>query len=202
MPNVAIDLALLADVKDHLGIPVATTTQDARLDRLISAASRKIMNWCDRRFVQETYTDYMHGRRSDTIILKHWPASKPTELNSDPSSIFAAATIIPTDEYDLIDDSLVVLLNGRKFQRGTRNIKVVYEAGYATIPEDLEEGCIHQVEYTFNLTSDRRIGQITKSKSGESVTYIEDGMPKIVIDAIMPYKRVEFANSNAAIDNG
>lgn len=202
MPNPAIDLTSLATVKDHLGIPTLNTDQDTRLERLISSASRKIMNFCDRKFVQETHTEYQHGRRSNSLVLKQWPADKPTELNIDPESTFGVDTQVDTTEYEVLHDSILILLNGQKFPKGTRNIKIVYQASYATIPEDLDEACVHQVEYMYNLTADRRLGQITKSKSGVSVTYVQEGMPQIVTDALMPYKRHEFPTANAPVENG
>ena len=203
--NPAVDLTTLTRVLDHLDAPSDGGTEDARLERIITRASQRIATFCDRKFITETHTEFQHGRRSDTIMLKHFPASKPSELYIDQSSQFAADTLVPAEDYEIIDDSLVILLNGRYFRKGKRSIKVVYEAGYGTaaldtIPFDLEDGCIQLVDFMYGMVGDRRIGQIQKSKSGENVTFVQ-GMPDFVVEAIMPYKRLEFAGSNAPVEN-
>ena len=203
MPDPAVDLTTVADVKDVLGIPVSETSQDSRLDRLVTAASRRIATFCDRRFISETYTEFQHGRRTNTLILKHWPAVKPTELNEDADSVFPASSQIASDEYDILDDQFVVLLSGRRFRPGTRSIKIVYTAGYTTanIPEDLKDNANWLVEHLFNMTSDRRVGIVSKSKSGESISYITDDLPPLVKQGLMPYKRPFEWGLNVAVQN-
>jgi hypothetical protein len=200
-----VDLTTLTEVLAHLDQPSDAGVEDAKLEKIITRASKRISTFCDRRFITETYTEYQHGRRSNSILLKQFPAVKPTELNIDPEGVFGSETVVDTSDYEIMDDSLVVLKNGLRFQTGVRNIKVVYEAGYGTaalgtIPFDLEDGCIQLVDFMYGLVGDRRIGQLQKSKQGENVTYVQ-GMPDFVIEAILPYKRYEFATSNAPVGN-
>lgn len=200
MPNPAIDLTYLTEVKDHLGI--SDTSQDSRIDKLITRASRRIMSFCDRRFIEETYTEYQHGRRSDSIVLRQWPAAKPTELYIDNSSEFAASTLIDSDDYNIMHDQLVVLLNGRRFHVGTRNIKVVYTAGYlfANLPEDIVDNANRLVEYMYQMVEERRIGMRSKGKQGESTSYVLD-IPEFIQTGLMPYKRPYEWGSSVAVQN-
>lgn len=205
MADPTVDLTTLANVLAHLDQPSDSGTEDAKLESIITRASKRISTFCDRRFITETYTEYQSGRRSDSIVLKQFPASKPTGLFIDPDSVFGAETEIDSGDFEIMHDSIVILKTGRKFSSGLRNIKVVYEAGYGTaaggtIPADLEDGCIQLVDFMYGLVGDRRIGQLQKSKSGENVTYIQ-GMPEFVVQAIMPYKRLEWPTSNAPVGN-
>lgn len=202
MPNPAIDLTDLTSVKEHIGIDLGDTTQDSRLDKMITRASRRIMSWCDRRFIEESYTEFKNGRRSNSILLRHFPASKPTELYIDSSSVFGASTLVDSSEYDILDGSLVVLLEGRNFEKGRRNIKVVYTAGYtfASLPEDLVDNANMLVEFMYQMVEERRIGLVNKGKSGETTTYVQ-GIPQFIKEGLEPYKRPYEWGSDVAIEN-
>lgn len=201
MPNPLVDLTDLTSVKDHLGI--AGATQDSRLDTLITAASDQIERFCDRKFIQATIDEFHNGRRSNTILLRQWPAQKPTEVNIDNDHVFGASTALDSDQFEVLNDSLLVLLDGQRFLRGTRNIKVTYSYGYtfANLPASLKHMANLQVEYLYNLTTKQRLGMESKSKSGESTTYTTEGLPPQVRDGLTPFKRPYEWGSNAAIDN-
>ena len=202
MPNAAIDLTTLAIVKDHLGI--SNTSQDTRLDRLITAASEQIERFCDRKFIEVVgHVEYHNGRRSNTLLLKQWPAQKPTEVNIDNGHEFGTSTQVETTDYEVQNDSLLILFNGRSFQRGNHNVKIVYTYGYqfADLPESLQHMANMQVEYLYNLTTKQRLGMQSKSKQGESTTYNTAGLPPQVRDGLMPFKRPYEWGSNASIDN-
>ncbi len=203
MPNPAVDLTSLTEVKEHIGIPAVDTTQDARLDKLITRASKRIASYCNRRFIEETYTAYKNGRRSNSILLRHFPASKPTELYIDSSSVFGPETLVASDEYDILDGSIVVMLNGGRFEKGTRNIKIVYTAGYAfaDLPEDIVDNANELVLYQYQKLEERSIGVISKSKQGETTTYVQD-IPQFIKTGLDPYKRAHEWGSDVGVENG
>lgn len=199
MPS-AIDLTTLATVKEVIGI--GDTSQDTKLDRLITAASRRIMSFCDRRFVEETYTEVQHGRRSNSLLLRHFPATSVTSLHIDNEGTFGAETLVDATEYTLLDSSLLVMRSGRRFHVGVANVQVVYTAGYlfTDLPEDLKDNANWLVEYMYQMSDDRRIGLQNKGKSGENTSYVTD-IPDFVKTGLMPYKRSHEWGSNVAIQN-
>jgi hypothetical protein len=198
-------LTSLATVKSHLNIGVLITNQDTKLERLINASSAKIENFLDRKILTRSYTEYQDGRRADRIILKQWPIEKPSELWDDPSGLFTdVSTQIDSADFDIENDGdagLVQLLNGLRFGRGSRNIKAVYNAGFATVPYDVEEACIMTVEFLYDLAQDRRIGVSSKGKNNESTSFLSD-LPDIVQNMLVPYQRSEFGLASIAVQNG
>lgn len=198
-------LISLAVAKDYLDIQVSDTTQDTRVERLINMASQFISEYCDRNFITGSYVDYQDGRKSNQILLRQWPATKPTDLRVDSSWAFGTDTIIDPAEYDIVEDMFVVLRN-TFFPNGYRNIKVTYTAGYGTIggnnlPSDIQEACLELVALYQNKRTDRRIGVQSKSKQGENITYIED-VPEDILSLLQNYKRYEFSPANVGIANG
>jgi len=185
---------------------------DLETERLINVASAIIAKRTKRVLYKTTHTEYLDGSRTNRIILKQWPitggpadgSTKP-EVFLDSKSLFAAGTEIDIADYYIDSDVMIVLVSG-SFGKGTRNIKVVYEAGYGNhalddIPSDLENVCLELVGYLNQKHHDRRLGIETKGKSGESVTY-ELGIPKYIDELLEPYIRHEFFASNAPVANG
>lgn len=199
-------LTSLAVVKEHLNIPALTTTFDSILERMINSSSLKIENYINRKVKKRAYTEYQDGRSNKRTLLKQWPADKPTEVWVDSSSEFTDVTNkLAATDYDLDQDSEglglgIVLLNGLYFSKGTRNVKIVYEAGYATIPYDLADACIWTVEYFYDMRSDRRIGTSSKGKNNENINYYPD-LPEVIKDQLDKYRRVEFPSANVAVGN-
>ena len=198
----AFALTSLDNVKSYLNIPTLTITQDATLERMINASSAKIETFLDRKILKREFTEYQDGRSSDRILLREWPADKPTELWIDNDSVFTDTNNqIATSDYVLEDEIGVQLINGRGFGKGRRNIKVVYEAGYTTVPYDIEEACIMTVAFFYDLRSDRRIGVSQKGKNSENTTFLDD-LPSIVKGMLDPYRRVDFGFASVAVQNG
>jgi len=213
MPLNANALALRATASTFLGITDGdNAVVDAETERLINTASEIIAKRTQRILYTLTHTQYLDGSRTDKILLKQWPitggpadgATKP-EVFIDGKSEFGAGTEVDVDEYYVDEDIAIVMVKG-SFPKGTRNIKVVYEAGYGTaagsnIPSDLENICLEFVQYLNQKHHDRRLGLESKGKSGESVTY-ELGIPTYIDAMLEPYMRRDFAASNAPVTNG
>ena len=200
--NALTDLAI---AKEHLEIPVLDTTQDTKVERFINTASEYFESYTNRKFITQTYTEYQDGRNSNRIMLCHYPitggpadgATKP-ELLIDGGSVFLASSAVDVTNYfvDAFSDSELVLIgcNGY-FPRGTRNIKVIYEAGLGTVladdlPSDLVNACLDYVLWSYDRLNDRRIGRTNKSKGDENVSY-EDSIPKSITDVLDRYKKFD-----------
>jgi hypothetical protein len=213
MPLNANALVTRATASTFLGITDGDdAVVDAETERLINTASEIIAKRTQRILYTKTHTQYLDGSRTNRIILKQWPitggpadgATKP-EVFLDSKSLFAVGTELDVTKYHADSDIMIVLVCGL-FSKGTRNIKVVYEAGLGNhaldnFPSDLENVCLEFVQYLNQKHHDRRLGLQTKGKSGESVTY-ELGMPEYIDALLEPFKRHDFVASNAPVTNG
>lgn len=185
---------------------------DAETERLINTASEMIAKRCKRILYKTTHTQYLDGSRTNRIILKEWPITGgPADGNTKPEvfldvgSEFGTGTELDTTDYYVDQDIAIVRIKG-SFPKGTRNVKVVYEAGYGNhasddFPSDLQNTCLELVSFLLNKKGDRRIGIETKSKLNESVTY-ELGIPAYIEALLEPYIRHDVVASNAPVSNG
>jgi len=199
----------LATAKEHLDIPGADTTQDAKIERYINTSSQFFEGYCNRKFITQTYTEYQDGRGSNRIMLRQWPITggpadgntKP-ELSIDSKSLFGPDDVVDPSNYYVDSESEfeLVMINDcyGSFPRGTRNLKIVYEAGLGTVagddlPPDLVNACLDHVLWLYDRANDRRIGRTNKSKGDENVTY-EASTPQSILELLdNNYKRWDFA---------
>jgi hypothetical protein len=198
-------LTSLETVKEHLGVPPATLTYDDLLKRLINASSARVEAHCDRFLKRRTgIVDYHDGIAGNRLLLNQWPAEIPTELWIDPTGEFTDVDYkLASGDYYLETSAKgegvgIVLAGGRSFPNGIRNIKILYDAGYATVPSDLEDACIWFVEYLYNMRNDRTVGLETKGKNQENTTYRGD-IPPIVKEHLELYRRLEWGSAFRAV---
>lgn len=192
-------LTTLANVRQHLGITKVDANLDDILTRMINSATFKIENFLDRRVKKRAYTHYFDGRQNDRLLLKEWPIDKPTVLAIDSDSLFPTETELDATDFEIDPDGGdspygIILLGGRQFPKGRRNIKVVYEAGFddvSTDVPDIEEACLFTVEFLFDMRDDRRIGISSKSKNNENTSFLGD-LPEFVVGMLQKYQRTDF----------
>jgi len=190
-------LTTLAKAKIYLKIPVLEIAQDDVVELFINSSSEYIERECDRVFKAQAFTEIRHGRKQNILLLKQWPVNSITELRVDNDSNFILAdTLVDAADYRVGDDSNSVILLNQVFHNGYNNIKVVYNAGFTTIPSDLEHACLWLVSWYHFARNAQDIGRPRRSKGDENFETLQDA-PKDVRDCILRYKRTEMPVSDA-----
>lgn len=186
------DLTTLANVKGWLGIAGANTNDDPILTRLISAVSAFVTNYLNRQILLATYTEIYTKGWGNTITPENWPITAVTSLTSNGNVIPASPDGI---QNGYVFNDKTIFLNGYAFGFGPfvqgkqfLNVTLVYTAGYATVPLDLEQAVIHLVALRYREAE--RIGQRSKSMGGEVISFNVVNMPPDVVDTLAMYKKV------------
>ena len=201
MPLQTNALVTLAQGKAHLGIPTLDTTQDARVEDYINAASDHVESLTNRKLVLQTHTHYLDGNGKGRMLLQEFPAQKPTVVNMDLSWTFGSGTLVPTTEFEVQFDVILVRRSLQTFPNGARNVKVTYQAGYSTIPMDVQQATLLGVEMLYHGRNDRRLGVQSKTKVGESVVFV-DAIPQLVQTLLAPYVREAYVTRQIARGGG
>lgn len=201
-------LVTLADAKDHLDIPPATTTSDARVERFINTASQLIEEYCNRKFIYQSYDIRRDGRRQDRIQLNEFPIIAVTNVWDDQSWEWGSDKLIPATEIAIEEECILVLQN-RKFSKGNQNVRIQFTAGFvspvtgglgAPIPMTLEYTCLMTVEWLMQLRQDRRIGVTSKSKQSESISFFDQtGLPPQVMTMLAEFVKFEIPSLESGI---
>jgi len=165
-------LTTLNAVREFLKIPDSITTDDTLLLHLITRVSKEIEKFCERTFAQANSTEYYDGDGTDTLLIDNYPINSITSLYDDTDRTYGSDTLIDSDDYVFYSEEGKIVLDGGTFSIGLKNIKIVYNAGYSTIPEDLEQACIKKVAAEY-LESQKGI-VATKGESNDISKWREE----------------------------
>lgn len=179
------DLTTLANAKQWLGLPEASTDDEALLTRLISSASEFIQTWLNRDIASQDYNEARDGTGGNRLVFAEYPVSAVSSVLVDGRAIPKAENILSVG-YRFTDT--MIILNGYVFTKGYGNVELSYTAGFASIPLELEQACIELVSLRFKERD--RIGHQSKSLAGETVTFFIKDMPDSVLTILRNYRRV------------
>lgn len=177
------DLTTLANAKAWLS--VSSATDDALLSRLISAASDYIQTWLNRDIAMATYTSIRDGNSGLRLMANNYPVSAVTSVIIDQQTI--PASIAGGAGY-VFDSTSIMLIGGYKFTRGFQNVTIQYVAGYAITPKEIEQAAIELVSMRYKERD--RIGQVSKSIGGETVTFSQKDFSDSIETTLTNYKKV------------
>lgn len=162
-----------AEYKASMGIPSGDTTHDALHDALIAHVDAAIKRHLRQNIESATYTEFYSGDGTPHLFLRQLPVTGITSIHVRSDAYWTNANF--TSDYLLTEgtdyavqwkqaslcesgivrrignvwpgaliDSRANLLNGPRIDQG--NIKVVYTAGYATVPSDIKWAAIMSVK--------------------------------------------------------
>ena len=134
------DLTTLTNALTWLGCP----SDDAygTLQRIITAVSTAIQNMLGRQIMSASYTEVFDGRGRSRIMMSNYPITAVASVTiGELATISVPARTSAVPGYTF-SDKFVYVDCPYLFDPGKRNVSIAYTAGYATIPFDLEQGCL------------------------------------------------------------
>ncbi len=144
-PATTFDLTTLLRVKAALDINDATMQQDQWLRTAITSCSLAVARECNRVFPVQSYRETFYGGTcyagyygvgyDKALQLAQWPIVEITSLAQDSAALTANTDFI----VDAASGQLIRLTGGVPLWWSAANITVEYDAGYATIPGDLQD---------------------------------------------------------------
>lgn len=179
----------LVKVKEYLGI--TDTASDTLLTDLLARLQVAAETYLDRKIEQATYTEQYDGDETDRLITLQWPIISVTSVHDDQDRAFGAATLIATADYVLYKDRGIIRLDGLVFSSGIQNIKVVYTAGYATVPADLAQALIELIADRFRQKENQGLESL--SIGAYSVSFTGEDLPDEVKATFDAYRRTRIA---------
>lgn len=187
--NTANSLIALDEIKTYLNISGAD--YDTILEQLIDGVSWKFNAYTNRKLKARDLTEYYNGKGRNYLFTREYP------INSDKDSIeiyvdsdrdYGAGTKVDADTIIIDSDIGKITLEEDTFVCYPQGTKIVYNAGYSTIPYDLTEACRKQVKYEFLKWKDNREGKNTVNIDAGSITFSEEAMLPEVEQVLKRYK--------------
>lgn len=134
------NLTTLANLKSVLHQDVST--DDTLLKAIITRVSASIASTCNRIFYAHDITEYQDGEGDSTLVAEQYPINSITSIHDDVERAYGSDTLIASTDYVYYSEKGLIKLDNYYFAVGLKNIKLVYNAGYSTVPQDLEMACI------------------------------------------------------------
>jgi hypothetical protein len=178
------DLTTLANVKSWLSPPLTTTSDDALLTRLVTAASQFIQTWLNRQIASASYAETRDGNGGRMLVFANAPVTAVASLTIDGIAVGAAPNPFAPG---YVFSTSTLYLQGFRFIRGFQNIVLSYTAGFAATPPEIEQACIELVALRYRERD--RIGQVSKTLAGEVVAFTQKDMPADVATILAQYQR-------------
>jgi hypothetical protein len=191
------DLTSLQNACGWLGI--STGTDDATINRLISAVSITIQKDIGYQIASASYTRTFNGRGSRSKVTPDRPITAVASVSIDGVAIPASTG--PLVQGFTFDDRAIYLRGGYEFTRGVQNCTLAYTAGYSATPADLEQACLEWIKLSYaSKKNPDRDASVKAIKAGDtSMAFAGSGsqsdphliaMPPTVWAVVQNYQRV------------
>lgn len=193
------DIALVTLVQAKAYLTITASSEDEILSTLVNAMSQLAKDYCGRDFVSTDFVEQYDGDGSDSLMLRNYPLISVDELyNADAIHTFDASTEIDIDADVMVepDSGILRLWNDEsRFLRGRGNVKVVYTAGYETIPWDVQQAVLVMIGTAYKRQyQDQRFGIQSETIGQRTMTYTNDDIPKTAKAVLDHYRRAAGAN--------
>lgn len=155
-------LTSLANLKSYLNLSV--TTHDTLLEKLVDRATSLAEDYTNRKLKARDYSydsdadaydadnAVLDGNDRDHMIMPQYPVNSVTTVRINTLSIDERDTVFDTG-WVLDKKNGIIRLAGYVFTGGLKNIEFAYNAGYATVPDDLEQAVIEQAAWMFKQST-------------------------------------------------
>lgn len=184
------DLTTVTDFKIDFNIASSFTDHDTLIQNLITQKSKMISEYCGgRKFASQAYSSaddntLYDGDGTSVLLTRQFPIVSVASLYDDTARVFGSNTLIDPSYYVINYTEGKIELDTILFSVGKRNIKVLYTAGYSTLPGDLVSACEQLVmaDYLEHVAS-------VNVASSDEVIYKPDKLRKDAWAVVERYKR-------------
>lgn len=199
--DTAISILTLGDIKQFIeGSTTGSSTYDEQYNQLVNGISAHFNSYCGRVLKATTYSssgvepDY-DGDGTAHLYLRNFPVSTSTvDVYVDSNWAFTTDTQLDSTSYRINKNNGHIFLQSEVFTKGTMNVRVTYEAGYAdaVMPYDLKRAALEACQFFWNREQKKdRIGVRNESFEGGSRSF-ETDMPWSVQKLLDLYRSPQY----------
>ena len=180
-------LTTLSGVKDFIGMEMSVALTDNLLEDLIDRVSILFESYMDRNILSREYTEYFDGKGSMVLFPKQSKITTVSGIWDDYDWEWTDDDLIDSDNYRTVDDNYIVFKT-TALNSYTQNIKIIYTAGYATTPDDLEQATISEVARMYKNRN--QVDITSKTLSDGSVSFSGKRFLPLTYTTLKRYRRL------------
>jgi hypothetical protein len=168
-------LCTVDEVKAYAGIDTAKTETKELIQALINRMQDAFESYCDRKFDSQEHTEYQDGYGGQMLFTDQYPITSVSGIWESTSRTWSDVDAVDSNDY-FISSHRTILRKSGFYLNYPKSIKVIYTAGYSTIPDDLKQACITEVTRHMDI---RRSPSISSKVFQEATT-------SYTMDAFLP----------------
>jgi hypothetical protein len=138
------DLVTLAQLRAYLKKQTADTADDSLLESIITRVSADIAKKCNRTFAAASITEYHKGNGKNELLVRNPPVNSVTSIHVDSERAWGADTQIDSGDIVISDEvpGLITLDDDYFDKENYENVRIIYNGGYTSIPDDIQRNCL------------------------------------------------------------
>ena len=175
-------------VAAYMGIDV-TASRDV-LTSLIGSVSEAIEHYCGREFARRSRTEILDGRGTGTLLLSCRPIALIEDVRLDARHAFGPETAIDGEGIVFYGSAGLLHWEEGVFPLGRQNVRVVYTAGYETVPPSIEQAANMLVAHFYNRGHQGGDGVTSESIGAYSVSYNDADWPAAARTLLNEFREV------------
>ena len=149
---------------------------DTLIATLITNCQSIIEDYCNRILDAADYTEYHDGGGVDFFIVKNPPINTITSVHDSSDRTYGAGDLVSTDDYVSYANEGIVQLDGGVFLDELKNIKIIYNGGYSSIPGAIEQAATEMVAKKLREGTKGEYGMVSRSFPDGSVAFTQDDL--------------------------
>lgn len=155
---------------------------------MLDSANDFVISYIGREIESASYTEFFDGDGQREILMKNYPVTTLTSFEENTGTL-QTPVWTPKDAttYKLSPNIAKLFLTFYK-TRGFQNFKVVYTAGYATIPGDIKLATLKLAAGYYNTS--KSDGVKREAVAGDSIEYDTSEIPSDVLVILNNYRDV------------
>jgi uncharacterized phiE125 gp8 family phage protein len=180
------DFTTKSAVKEYLEMTTDNTYDDS-FDNLITRATTFIQNETHRQLLETTYQETIDGDGTTKLFLSEYPIISVDTITIDDDTVYSSDSAQDGASYYIYNNPAIIR-RSVNWPENYQNIVVTYDAGYSTIPGDLEQACIELV--AFKYENKDYIGLKSQDFGSENIVFNKKDIPEEILSVINGYEKV------------
>lgn len=181
-----MDFTTVDKAKLFLGKSILTTEETALVEMLIVTVSGVIKSYCGWEVLAKDYVRLMDGQGGTSLDVGSYPLNTVTALVVADVDELANVSIDSERGEAYFDAD-----TGSVFGTATRSIQISYNAGYATVPPELEYAAGWLLSQNYNRIQQKNIGVKKEQFTEVSVEYDDTSMPMFITNVLDRFKSIK-----------
>jgi len=176
----SISLCTVAQVCESIGINSPSADLTAFLSSAIDRVSKKFESYCQLPLKEQSFIGHYNGSGTNILYVNNFPITSVTSIKYRSNPLNSYSNAITVSGCSIYSNKIISYND--TFPYGNLSIEIIYNAGYSTVPYDIEQIAIEATEIILkesnikSAKSQNTLGELSRQADaslGFNTTFID-----------------------------